>query len=55
MTFKYIIDNDLKNIKFDNDKFIDTLFTPKFNLDINYIDKERYKNSSHIAEEFENV
>jgi hypothetical protein len=54
MTFKNIIDNDLKNIKFDNDKFIDILFTPKINLDINYIDEERFKFSSQIAEAFEN-
>ena len=54
MTFKNIIDNDLKNIKCDNDKFFDTLFTPKFNLDINYIDEERFKYSSQIAEAFEN-
>ena len=54
MTFKNIIDNDLKNIKSDNDKFIDILFTPKFNLDINYIDEERFKYSSQIAEAFEN-
>jgi len=54
MTFKNIIDNDLKNIKSDNDKFIDILFTKKINLDINYIDEERFKFSSQIAEAFEN-
>jgi len=54
MTFKNIIDNDLKNIKSDNDKFIDILFTKKLNLDINYIDEERFKFSSQIAEAFEN-
>ena len=53
-TFKNIIDNDLKNIKPDDDKFIDYLLIHKFNFDENYIEEERFKFSTQIAEAYEN-
>ena len=53
-TFKNIIDNDLKNIKPDDDKFIDYLLVHKFNFDENYIEEERFKFSTQIAEAYEN-
>jgi len=53
-TFKNIIDNDLKNIKPDDDKFIDYLLVHKFDFDENYIEEERFKFSSQIAEAYEN-
>ena len=48
------IDNDLKNIKPDDDKFIDYLLIHKFNFDENYIEEERFKFSTQIAEAYEN-
>ena len=53
-SFKNIIDNDLKNIKPDNDKFIDYLLVHKFDFDENYIEEERFKFSTQIAEAYEN-
>ena len=53
-TFKNIINKDLKNIKPDDDKFIDYLFIHKFNFDENYIEEERFKYSTQIAEAYEN-
>ena len=54
ITFKDIIDKDLKNIKPDNEELINILFIKKFNFDENYINEERFKFSSQIAEAFEN-
>ena len=53
-SFKNIIDNDLKNIKPDDDKFIDYLLVHKFDFDENYIEEERFKFSTQIAEAYEN-
>ena len=53
-SFKNIIDNDLKQIKPDNNELINYLFIKKFNFDENYINEERFKYSSQIAEASEN-
>lgn len=52
--FKKIIDVDLKNITPDNDELIKYLFIKKFDFGENYINEERFKFSSQIAEAFEN-
>ena len=52
--FKKIIDVDLKNIIPDNDELINYLFIKKFDFGENYINEERFKFSSQIAEAFEN-
>ena len=52
--FKNIINNDLKNIKPDNDELINVLFIKEFNFNENYINEERFKFSSLIAEALEN-
>ena len=52
--FKKIIDVDLKNITPDNDELINYLFIKKFDFGENYINEERFKFSSQIAEAFEN-
>ena len=53
-SFKKIIDVDLKNIKPDNDELINILFIKEFNFGENYVNEERFKFSSQIAEAFEN-
>ena len=53
-SFKNIIDVDLKNIKPHNDDLINYLFIKQFNFDENYINEERFKFSTQIAEAFEN-
>ena len=52
--FKKIIDVDLKNIKPDNEELINYLFIKQFEFSENYINEERFKFSSQIAEAFEN-
>ena len=52
--FKKIIDVDLKNIKPDNEELINYLFIKQFNFSENYINEERFKYSTQIAEAFEN-
>ena len=52
--FKKIIDVDIKNIKPDNDELINYLFIKQFNFGENYINEERFKFSTQIAEAFEN-
>ena len=52
--FKKIIEVDLKNIKPDNDELINYLFIKQFNFGENYINEERFKYSTQIAEAFEN-
>ena len=52
--FKKIIDIDIKNIKPDNDELINYLFIKQFNFGENYINEERFKFSTQIAEAFEN-
>jgi hypothetical protein len=52
--FKNIIEVDLKNIKPDNEELINYLFVKQFNFEENYINEERFKYSSQIAEAFEN-
>ena len=51
--FKKIIDVDLRNIKPDNDELINYLFIKQHSFDENYINEERFKYSSKIAESFE--
>ena len=53
-SFKKIIDVDLRNIKHDNDELINYLFIKQLNFGENYINEERFKYSSQIAEAFEN-
>lgn len=53
-SFKSIIDNNLKQIKPDNDELINYLFIKQFNFDENYINEERFRFSSQIAEACEN-
>lgn len=52
--FKKIIDVDLKNIKPNNEELINYLFIKQFEFNENYINEERFKFSSQIAEAFEN-
>ena len=52
--FKNIIERDLKNIKSNNEELINYLFIKKYDFDENYINEERFKFSSQIAEAFEN-
>jgi len=52
--FKKIIDVDIKNNKPDNDELINYLFIKQFNFGENYINEERFKFSTQIAEAFEN-
>ena len=52
--FKNIIEVDLKNIKPNDEILINYLFLKQFNFDENYINEERFKESSEIAESFEN-
>ena len=52
--FKKIIDVDLKNIKPNNEELINYLFIKQFEFSENYINEERFKLSTQIAEAFEN-
>ena len=52
--FKKIIDVDLKNIKPNNEELINYLFIKQFEFNENYINEERFKFSTQIAEAFEN-
>jgi hypothetical protein len=51
--FKKIIEVDLRNIKPDNDELINYLFIKQYTFNENYINEERFKRSSRIAESFE--
>lgn len=51
--FKKIIDVDLRNIKPDNDEFINYMFIKQYTFDEEYINEERLKYSIQISEGFD--
>jgi hypothetical protein len=52
-SFKRIIDVDLRNIKPDNDEFINYMFIKQYTFDEEYINEERLKYSIQISEGFD--